>query len=452
MPELPPDVLQLVFQELVGDYEALLNVSLTCSAWRSLAQPSVYRVVDISSHNNGRQPQLECEMRPLVYADYDGEFRPQNLVSRQRAFLRRMMDEPQLARYVRSFTWTLIWLDFDEDDLTEIDHQTWDVFGRMTNVTYLDLASLHRNDDDGYIRQNPTVLFPKVRILRLLGWMHRGLVRAIVTSLDPRKLESLRLDYLEDEGAFPNGESLGKDSALRLAHHTLKAGFSQRIDPNRATKSSDIYHNDLIIRQETGKAFIFPGPMWLPLYLLSAHSMTSLSHLEVKVPLFSIYTDFRSYHTLFQQTADFAIKVRENLKSLVIVFGESQYLYKLPTSELRMSGCMYDRRSYEPWCIAMAKNFLEQMLAALNGNAFPRLESMRFEGFSLLVNLLSLNGANPQKIARAGLTGVFQSIENSRFADGIFTDISSRQGRESYRGHDRRTNGDRRFEELLAGS
>ena len=175
MPELPPDVLQLVFQELAGHYEALLNVSLTCSAWQSLALPSVYREVDISSHNNGRQPQIECEVLPLVHADYDGQFRPRNLISRQRTFLRRMVDQPQLAKYVKSFTWTLIWLDFNEWGLTEIDLQTWDVFSRMTNVTYLDLASLHRHEDDEYVRQNPAVLFPKVRDLRLLGWMHRGL-------------------------------------------------------------------------------------------------------------------------------------------------------------------------------------------------------------------------------------------------------------------------------------
>jgi hypothetical protein len=231
MPELPPDVLQLVFHELVGDEKALLNVSLTCRAWWSLAQPSVYCVVDIGSHNNGRQPQLECEELPLVYADYDGKFRPQNLVSRQRTFLRRMVDKPQLAKYVKSFTWTLIWLDFDEQHLTEIDLQTWNVFSRMINVTHLDLASLHRNDDDGYIRQNPTVMFPKVRDLRLLGWMPRGLVRAIVTTLDPGKLRSLSLDYLEDEGALPNGASLGEDTAIRLAQHARRKGIARQPDP-----------------------------------------------------------------------------------------------------------------------------------------------------------------------------------------------------------------------------
>lgn len=83
------------------------------------------------------------------------------------------------------------------------------MFGRITNVTYLDLASLHRSEDDKYICGNPAVLFPRITDLRLLGWMHRGLVKSIFKSLDPGKLQSLRLDHLEDDGAFLNGEFLG---------------------------------------------------------------------------------------------------------------------------------------------------------------------------------------------------------------------------------------------------
>jgi hypothetical protein len=147
MPELVPDVLQLVFRELAGDNASLLKVSLTCRAWRSLALPALFQVVDISSHNNGRQPQHEDSVRPLVYADYDGEYRPQNLVSRQRVFIRLLTNKPGLARYVKSFTWTLVWLDnwyelcIEDDTLTDVDRQTWDAFGRMVNVTHLDLAS-----------------------------------------------------------------------------------------------------------------------------------------------------------------------------------------------------------------------------------------------------------------------------------------------------------------------
>jgi hypothetical protein len=447
MPELVPDVLQLVFQQLVGDTASLLNISLTCRAWRSLALPCVFQVVDISSHNNGRQPELESEIRPLVYADYDGEFRPRNLVSRQRAFLYLVTDKPGLARYIKSFTWTIIWLDFDEYDLTEIDRQTWNVFSRMINVTHLDLASLHWADDyveDEYIRQNPPVLFPNVRDLRLLGWMHRGLVRAIITSLEPRKLRSLRLDYLEDEGALPNGEPLGEDSAIRHAHSAWAKNTGPRLRP-AAINGSEIFHDDLIRRQETGQAFIFPGPMWLPLYLLSAHAVVSLTQLQVKVPPFSTGIDLRSYNTLFRQTAMFVTKIKETLKSLIIVFGECRSVYE----GFVHYGCGTGRGNHFErcrWYVKMAKLFLEQQLAALNENAFPQLEEIRFEGFHLLEN------ATPQEAADAELAGVLQLVRETRFTNATFTDISSVQGRQSYHGNNQNTEGDSRFAQLLTTS
>lgn len=445
MPEIVPDVLRLIFQQLAGDNASLLNISLTCRAWRTLALPCVFQVVNISSHNNGRQPQLECDVLPLVYADYDGDYRPQNLVSRQRAFLHLVTDKPVLAGYVKSFTWTLIWLDFDEDELTEIDCQTWNAFGRMVNVVHLDLASLHRVDEDEYIRQNPTMLFPNVRDLRLLGWMHRGLVRAVITSLEPSKLRSLKLDYLEDEGAFPNGGSLGEDSAIRHAHHARSTTAFQRLRPE-ALNGSEIFHDDLIIRQETGNAFIFPGPMWLPLYLLSAHAMVSLIHLQVKVPPFSVYTDLRSYNTLFRQTAIFITKTKETLKSLVIVFDESRSMYPDSDSKGCGTGNVYRTGYYRPWCIKMAKLFLEQLLDALNENNFSQLEEIHFEGFDLLED------ANPHEAASAELAVVLQLVRDSRFTNATFTDLSSVHGRQSYHGHDRKTDGDGRFAELLTSS
>ena len=440
-PELSPDILRLVFRELAGDNETLLNISLTCSAWRSLALPAVYRVVDISSHNDGLQPQLESDTSPPVYADYDGRYRPQNLVSRQRAFLRLMVAKPHLAKYVRSFTWTLVWLDFDEQELTEIDLQTWDIFARLVNVTHLDLASLHRVGDQEYIRQNPAVLFPKVRDLRLLGWMHRSLVRAIIMSLDSCKLQSLKLDYLEDEGAYPNGEALGKHAATRLANQARNTNTSVRPNP-MTIDDSNVYHDDLILRQETGKAFIFPGPMWLPLYLLSAHAMDSLTHFQVKVPPFDLATDLRNYQTLFRQTASFVVKARESLRSLMIVFGER---YERPYT----GWCGNGRRQHanrQRWCITMAKLFLEQMLAALNENAFPQLEHIHSEGFVLL------KVANLHEAADVDLAGLFRSIEECRFTNASFVDVPNVQNRRSWHGHDRPWDPDHRFDELLASS
>lgn len=166
---LPFDVWSLIFEQLTNDYKPLCNIGLTCRDWRLLSLPHLLRSVDLSSHNNGRLPQHESEDLPIVYADYDAKYRQPNLVPRQRAFLRLITVRPELAKYVKSLRWTLIWLDFKERCLTDIDRQTWYVFSRMTNVSKLDFASLHDVSDDDYVRQNPSRLFPAVTHLRLLG-------------------------------------------------------------------------------------------------------------------------------------------------------------------------------------------------------------------------------------------------------------------------------------------
>ena len=278
IPELSPDILQLVFQQLAGDNETLLSISLTCHAWRWLALPALYQVIDISSHNNGHLPQHEYAGH-IAYADQlRGEYHQQNLLPRQRAFLRNMTEEPQLARLVKSLTWTLIWRDFEETTLAEIDRQTWCVFGKMVNVTRVDLASLHEVEDDMYVRRTPAGLFPKTRRLRLLGWMHRGLVKSILASLDPSRLLSLELDDVQDEGALPNGDSICADFVSDHAHHARSKSTDRWPNPNLArVSSSEVYHDDLIERQEIGQAYIFPGPMWLPLHTHPLSTATRLA-------------------------------------------------------------------------------------------------------------------------------------------------------------------------------
>jgi hypothetical protein len=101
---LSADVLVLVFAQLEGDYGSLCSAGLTCRDWRSLSLPGLLQIVDLSCHNNGRLPEYECSVRPMVYADYDAAFRPRNLVPRQRAFLRLIVDSPALAKYAKSLT------------------------------------------------------------------------------------------------------------------------------------------------------------------------------------------------------------------------------------------------------------------------------------------------------------------------------------------------------------
>jgi hypothetical protein len=377
------------------------------------------QIVDLSCHNNGRLPEHECEIRPVVYADYDAAFRPPNLVPRQRAFLRFMADRPRLAKYVKSLAWTLIWKDFKDDDLTEIDRQTWSVFSVMNNVTQLDLASLREIHNNELVRQNPTTLFPAVTELRLLGWMHRGLVKAIISSIDTKKLCSLKLDYLQDEGALPNGAPMSFDITEEYAYHARRSDRSDTVD------------NELFHRQENSQACIFPGPMWLPLRLLSACFLDSLTHMQIKVASFSMDIDLRSYYTLFHETANLLLRTRGSLKSLVLVFGEDMDFFE----ETRLhSGCgnhrqFHDSR-YNPWCLRIAAAFLNQSLAVLNRNHFLHLEDIRFEGFHVLET------ATPRQAAAAGLADTFQSIRECPYPNASFTQISCIDCREVFLGYD----------------
>lgn len=293
----PSEISQLIFGMLVGETRTLARVGLVSRLWRTLSLPSLLANIDLSSHNNGRLPEYETPEFPLLrgvaMADYSDEYRPRNLVPRQRAFLRFMTDRPELAIYVRAFAWTLVWIDFDEEGLTDIDLRTWLVFSSMHNVTRLDLASLHNISNQPYIRQNPAKLFPAVTQLRLVGWMHRGLVKAIITSLDASKLSCLKLDHLQDEGALPDGEPIPLDLATKHSHGPGDPYSDEGID------------NKLWARQERGDAAIFPGPMWFPLRIIRQHCLGSLEHFQIRLgPLINIL-DQRNVITIFQETAEF---------------------------------------------------------------------------------------------------------------------------------------------------
>lgn len=449
IPELLPDILQLVFQQLAGDNETLLNVSLTCRAWRWLAWPAVYSAVDLSSHNNGRQAQHEMECRPIVYADHHSEFRPLNLVPRQRAFLRLMVGKPHLARLVKSLTWTLVWLDFEEETLTDIDRQTWQVFSKMVNVTRLDLASLHDFIDDDYVRQNPPSLFPKTKDLKLLGWMHRGLVRSILTSLDPSKLQSLELNYLEDEGQHPNGKPMSYDFAERNSHSARSKRTTGYPSPN-TTSSSEIYQPGEITLQETSKTPIFPGPSILPLHILlrPLHNhpsplplLPSLTHLQIKLPPFDTHTDLRNTHTMAAQTAAIMTATHAHLESLVVVFEENAHMYpdprpRDPNRRICGTARVQMQAFSQPWGLKMTKLFLEMVLGALKGGrgSSPRLRVLRFEGFRCL------SVADEWLKARVGGLdeGFFREVGEVEglFEGASLVDVACVRGRSGFVGHD----------------
>lgn len=187
--------------------------------------------------------------------------------------------------------------------------------------------------------------------------------------------------------------------------------------------------------------------MWLPMHFLSACALISLTHLQVKVPAFSGVTDLRAYNTFFRQTADLVIKVRDTLQSLVVVFGQSRESYRDIGPKRECGTSRNSRlRCYRPWCILMAKLFLEPQVAALNEHAFPRLEEIRFEGFHLLED------ASDSEAADAGLASVFQAIDECRFVDTTFTSVQSFDEPYCFEGHEDNGRDEGRFAGLLRSS
>ncbi len=123
---------------------------------------------------------------------------------------------------------------------------------KVAHVTQVDLALLHEVWDEDIVRENPISLSPKVTDLPLLGWMHRGLVKAILGAVDTTKLGSLVLDYLEDHGSFPGGEPISMEIAGDFAKTARRMSL---------TDEEQVIDDRLFHRQETGKAASFPGPL-----------------------------------------------------------------------------------------------------------------------------------------------------------------------------------------------
>jgi hypothetical protein len=221
------------------------------------------------------------------------EDKAEHTKEKQVAFLRLIISRPELALVVQSLSWTLMWPGPQDDNSTDEELHLWDVFSLMKNVKTLDLVSVHHNGHFQYARQNPDVLFPAVCDLRLGGWMHRGLAKAIITSVSPRNLVALNLDHLQDEGAWLRGHPITCD-VVEEATRRLSS------DPPHIHGGIS---NELFSLQEQGRAYYLPGPMWYALKLLLRQDVIALRRLIIKMcpPVEDL--DKRNYVTMVQEIA-----------------------------------------------------------------------------------------------------------------------------------------------------
>jgi len=270
----PDDILLLILEQC--ETGSISNLSLACKALRPRCIPQLYREVDLSSHNIGRFSEHEGPtIRPeyQLWTHLNDSHRPETLLPAQRSFLRTLCEYPDYAKYIRSFTWTLIWYDEHAKEepraMTEIDYHTWDVFSRMERVETLDLAAIALDKSwDDYCREPPPTLFPRVTDLRLVGWFPHKIVVNIFNSIDLSKLRALRLDSLQEEGRDSNGSPVSEDFNKQHWEDQKRAQLCE--DRRKGVTPAD-------------DGIIYPGPMWIP-FLPLIGRFTSLQSLEIAIP------------------------------------------------------------------------------------------------------------------------------------------------------------------------
>ena len=306
------DVFWLILKQC--EQHSIHQLSQTTKATRTRCLPQLYREVDLSSHNLGRLSEFEDELRLECWANTDDFHRPESLLSRQRSFLRVLVEHPNYATYVRSFSWTLIWYDEHEEcGLSEIDYQLWKVLSGLVRVEKLDLAELPcpgNKHPEPYTHQIPPVLFPSVSDLRLTGWMPHKLVANIFSSINLSKLRTLSLDTLQEEGKYPDGTPMMEEINKQYWNSEWRAKLCKRYMEDPAATDFEI---------------IFPGPMWLTFVPLIG-KLHSLQRLEIRIPPLEENTlgedgDCPDYECYVSVMAKLVASTETTLEALVIDYA-----------------------------------------------------------------------------------------------------------------------------------
>ena len=204
----------------------LLQLSLVSKDLHLLCLPLIYREVDLGTRGAGIPRWLD-----LDYFDFDSEIPGKRhkyiewLQRAQGSFLRTLLKHPEYAFYVRSLSWTLTfgsewcgengeWCDdttgYDIEHIMYPHDHTWQVFGLLTLVRYLDLGSEHYLMRHSYVRDVPRYLFPRATEVAFSGIMNQKTVHSIIAH-DPGRLESLSVDNVQHWGHHADGMPMTSD-------------------------------------------------------------------------------------------------------------------------------------------------------------------------------------------------------------------------------------------------
>ena len=251
------------------DQPSLMHLAKTCRLYFLRALPHLYQDIDLSTHNRPPIEDPNFSDGRLMFADQQPlQPVPSWMIERQHSFITSLINYPERGQYVESFSWTLLFaIEVGRPSAEDIppaipiapsETSTWDVFQTLTQVKFLDFASLSTYHYP-YTTQHPQTLFPSATSIRLLGVMPRSLPKSILNSINPFNLTHLALDDLQDWGSTENGQPMTANESSMLGTDDVEA--------------QNPYSRQIIV---------FPGPMYGILDNHIARGLTALRSLHLR--------------------------------------------------------------------------------------------------------------------------------------------------------------------------
>lgn len=192
----------LIFETL--DQQSLKAFAEVSRGMNSLATPVLYANIDLSIHHITPQITLE-DGRVVSRWPID----VQKILGRQNLFMQQILERPDNARWVRSFTWTMSlhhlcelpeWASRAMQRLEDV----YTMFQRLCHATYVDIDG---GDCHNYPCPSLIALFPKATEIHLRGQMHYALASAILHGPNKSPLEHLDLRNVLERGRFHTGQN-----------------------------------------------------------------------------------------------------------------------------------------------------------------------------------------------------------------------------------------------------
>ncbi|KAJ5899532.1 hypothetical protein N7495_004276 [Penicillium taxi] len=180
--------------------KALTEVSRDLHA---LGTPILYSKIDLSIHNLIQQSTTE-----------GGQEIAQKIFGQQNLFMQQLLDRPEMALRVRSFTWTMGLQQLCElprwsqkegkpSPILQLEN-IYRLYQSLRNVTFVDISGGDLHD---YPYPSLPPLFPEATHIRLSGQMHHALASAILHGPQQAPLKCLSLNNLLEAGCLKDGQN-----------------------------------------------------------------------------------------------------------------------------------------------------------------------------------------------------------------------------------------------------